>query len=369
MHLMRVVPEAANMLKKTPLYDLHVELGAKLVQFAGWEMPVQYPDGIMVEHAACRNGAALFDVSHMCQIKVSGDNPAVAMERLCPGGLTTLQTGSARYTQLTTQKGGIYDDLIVTNGGDHLFVVVNASMAEQDFEILTAGLPDHSVTPLADRALVAVQGPTAGQIVSGLFPQTTELRFMQSIVVGDIRLSRLGYTGEDGFEISIPAPQAEDLARQLIDAGAVPAGLGARDTLRMEAGLPLYGSDIDQGTSPIEAGLGFSIPKRRREAADFPGAARIVAEATDGASRKLVGLRPDGRAPARAGTEIATPEGKVVGTVTSGGFSPTLNGPISLGYVPSDLAKPDTELHFILRGKPAPARVVPLPFVPHSYLR
>ncbi len=357
------------MLKKTPLYDLHVELGAKLVPFAGWEMPVQYPAGIMAEHAACREGAALFDVSHMCQLTISGDDAAAAMETLCPGGLTTLKSGAARYTQLTTLKGGIYDDLIVTNAGDHLFVVVNASMAEQDLEILKAGLPDHDVSPLNDRALLAVQGPSAGQIVEGLFPEAAALRFMQSAMVGEVRLSRLGYTGEDGFEISIPAAEADALARKLIAAGAVPAGLGARDTLRMEAGLPLYGNDIDQATSPIEAGLGFSIPKRRREAADFPGSARIVAEATDGAARKLVGLRPEGRAPARAGTEIATPDGTVVGAVTSGGFSPTLNGPISLGYVPAAQAQPDTELHFILRGKPAPARVVPLPFVPHRYLR
>ncbi|MDJ0858193.1 MAG: glycine cleavage system aminomethyltransferase GcvT [Dinoroseobacter sp.] len=357
------------MLKKTPLYDLHVELGAKLVPFAGWEMPVQYPAGIMAEHGACREGAALFDVSHMCQLTIAGSDPAAAMEALCPGGLITLKPGAARYTQLTTLKGGIYDDLIVTNAGDHLFVVVNASMSEQDLEIMRAGLPDHTVSPLTDRALLAVQGPRAGDIVAGIFPQAAALRFMQSQMVGATRLSRLGYTGEDGFEISVPIEDAETLARNLIDAGAEPAGLGARDTLRMEAGLPLYGNDIDQTTSPIEAGLGFSIPKRRRDAADFPGADRIVAEASNGPGRSLVGLRPDGRAPARAGTEIAAPDGAVIGTVTSGGFSPTLQAPISLGYVPAEYAAPGTPLNFILRGKAAPARVVALPFVPHSYLR
>lgn len=357
------------MLKKTPLHDLHLELKAKLVPFAGWEMPVQYPTGIMTEHAACREGAALFDVSHMCQVTIAGHAAAAALETLCPGGLITLKPGEARYTQLTTPDGGIYDDLIVTNAGDHLFVVVNAAMADQDLELLHAGLPDHTLTELTDRALIAVQGPAAGEIMSGIFAEAADLRFMQSISVGGSRLSRLGYTGEDGFEISVPAAEADGLARRLIEAGVVPAGLGARDTLRMEAGLPLYGNDIDQTTSPIEAGLGFSVPKRRRTAADFPGANRIVAEAAEGAARKLVGLRPEGRAPARAGTEIATPDGTVVGVVTSGGFSPTLQAPISLGYVPSEHAAPDTELTFILRGKPAPARVVPLPFVPHRYLR
>ncbi|WP_425091310.1 glycine cleavage system aminomethyltransferase GcvT [Tropicimonas sp. S265A] len=362
------------MLKKTPLYDLHVELGAKLVPFAGWEMPVQYPTGIMAEHAACRDAAALFDVSHMCQLVIAGSDAAAALERLCPGGLTTLRPGHARYTQLTTSEGGIYDDLIVTQTGKELFVVVNASMADQDIALLTAGLPDHEVTVLADHALLALQGPAAASTLASFFPQSVEvLRFMQAqreVWDGAVcRVSRLGYTGEDGFEISVPAEHAETLARALLNAGAQPAGLGARDTLRLEAGLPLYGSDIDQTTSPIEGGLGFSIPKRRREEGGFPGASRIVAEATDGAPRTLVGLRPDGRAPARAGTEISTKDGTVVGTVTSGGFSPTLQAPISMGYVPTGLAAPGTELHLILRGKPAPARVVALPFVPHRYAR
>jgi aminomethyltransferase len=361
------------MLKKTPLNELHVELGAKLVPFAGWEMPVQYPAGIMAEHAACREGAALFDVSHMCQMTIAGADPAAAFEALCPGGLTTLTPGSARYTQLTTTEGGIYDDLIVTQAGDALFVVVNASMAEQDVALIREGLPDHHVDVIEDHALIALQGPDAVGIAATFLPGAEDLRFMQSAMLQwqdtPCRVSRLGYTGEDGVEISVPATMASDLARALLGAGAVPAGLGARDTLRLEAGLPLYGNDIDQTTSPIEAGLGFSIPKRRREAGDFPGAARIVAEAAQGPGRKLVGLRPDGRAPARAGTQIATADGAVVGAVTSGGFSPTLQAPISIGYVPADQAVPGTELHLILRGKPAPARVVPLPFVPHRYHR
>lgn len=344
-----------------------------MVPFAGWEMPVQYPTGIMTEHAACRDMAALFDVSHMCQLEIAGEDPSAAMETLVPGGITSLKPGQARYTQLTTGAGGIYDDLIVTRDGEGLFVVVNAAMAEQDIGLLRAGLPQCQVNVIDARTLLAVQGPKAGGIVAGLVPEAAELRFMQSALLEwqgqQLRLSRLGYTGEDGFEISVPADLAERFARALIAAGAVPAGLGARDTLRMEAGLPLYGQDIDQSTSPVEAGLGFSIPKRRRAEGGFPGAERIQAELADGPARQLVGLRPEGRAPVRAGVEIAATDGTPLGTVTSGGFSPTLQAPISMGYVTASHAAPGTELHVILRGKPVPATVAPLPFVPHRYRR
>ncbi|MEM1077698.1 MAG: glycine cleavage system aminomethyltransferase GcvT [Pseudomonadota bacterium] len=361
------------MLKQTPLHKLHLELGAKMVPFAGWEMPVQYPTGIMAEHAACREGAALFDVSHMCQIEITGTDPDKALERLVPGGITSLKPGQARYTQLTTETGGIYDDLIVTRTEDGFFVVVNASMAEQDIELLRAGLPDHALTELDTHGLLALQGPEAATLLDPLLPKAATLRFMQSHEETwqgqTLRVSRLGYTGEDGFEISIPQEAAEPFARALIAAGAVPAGLGARDTLRMEAGLPLYGQDIDQGTSPLEAGLGFSIPKRRRAEGGFPGSERICAEAESGPGSQLVGLRPEGRAPVRAGIEITALDGTPLGTVTSGGFSPTLQAPISIGYVTTGHAAPGTELLVLLRGKPVPASVTPLPFVPHRYKR
>lgn len=345
-----------------------------MVPFAGWDMPVQYPTGIMAEHAACRADAALFDVSHMCQLRIGGADPAAALEKLVPGGITSLKPGQARYTQLTTPEGGIYDDLIVTRTPEDLFVVVNASMAEQDVTLLRAGLPDCPLTLIEDHALVALQGPAAEAALGALVPDAANLRFMQSALAvwhgAELRLSRLGYTGEDGFEISVPAAIAEAFARALLaQPGVIPAGLGARDTLRMEAGLPLYGQDIDQTISPIEAGLGFSIPKRRRAEGGFPGADRILAEATSGPARCLVGLQPEGRAPLRAGVEITARDGAPLGAVTSGGFSPTLQAPISMGYVAASHAAPGTQVQAILRGKPVPATVIQLPFVPHTYKR
>ena len=358
----------------TPLFSLHESLGAKMVGFAGWAMPVQYPQGIMAEHRACRTSAALFDVSHMGQVIVQGDDAAEKFERLVPGGLTTLKPGQARYTQLTTPDGGIYDDLIVTNAGDYLFVVVNASMRDQDIGLMRRGLEGCDIEVLEDRALVALQGPTAEQVVDAIVPGVSDLRFMQSAEFDwngqTLRVSRLGYTGEDGYEISVPTNIAEEFSRTLLDDDRTgPAGLGARDTLRMEAGLPLYGNDIDQSTSPVEAGLGFSIPKRRRENGGFPGSNRIVSEAASGPARKLVGLLPDGRAPARAGVEVTAEDGSVLGSITSGGFSPTLEKPISLGYVAASHAEPGQKVNLMLRGKPVPATVSALPFVAQNYKR
>lgn len=361
-------------LRRTPLFELHRELGAKLVPFAGYEMPLQYPDGILAEHRWCREHAALFDVSHMGQIAIRGEGAASALERLVPGDIVALAEGRARYTLLTDENGGILDDLIVSNAGDHLFLVVNAACKDDDLAHLRAGLePGCRVEPLEDRALLALQGPEAERALACLAPACTGLRFMQTaeLAVGGVacRVSRLGYTGEDGFEISVPADHAAKLARTLLAAPEVrPAGLGARDSLRLEAGLCLYGHDIDRSTTPVEAGLGWTIGKRRREQGGFPGAARILSELREGAARRLVGLRPEGRAPVREGAEILV-GGTVVGRVTSGGFGPSVGGPIAMGYVAAAHAAPDTRVAVRIRGRDEPARTVSLPFVPHRYVR
>ena len=360
--------------RKTPLYDLHVELSGKVVDFAGWELPVQYASGIVAEHKQCREKAALFDVSHMGQVTIRGDNAATALEALVPSAIATLKPGKARYTVLTNDAGGIRDDLIVSNAGDHLFVVVNAAMRDQDIAHMRAHLGGFEVTELLDRALVAVQGPAAVNVVSNLAPAAAELTFMATfetdILGHNCRISRLGYTGEDGFEISMPADHAIEIARALLaHDDCAPAGLGARDSLRLEAGLCLYGHDIDTETSPVEAQLPWIIQKRRRENGGFPGADRILRELTDGPTRKLVGLRPQGRAPAREGCEIQSIEGAVIGKVTSGGFAPTLGTPVSIGYVAAEQASPGINVNLIVRGKPQPAEVVSLPFVPHNYKR
>lgn len=366
--------EAAGTERLTPLHALHLELGAKMVGFAGWSMPVSYPAGILAEHKQCRERAALFDVSHMGQVTLRGEGAAAALERLVPSSMTTIQPGRARYTVFTDESGGILDDLIVSNAGDRLFLVVNASMREQDVTHLRSGLPGMEVAEHAERALVALQGPAAVAVVEALVPEAAALTFM-STVEAEIdgvacRLSRLGYTGEDGFEISVPAEAAETLARRLLaDSRVGPAGLGARDSLRLEAGLPLYGNDLDRTTSPVEAGLGWIVQKRRREQGGFPGAERILSELAEGPPRKLVGLRPEGRAPAREGTEIESTAGEPLGRVTSGGFGPTVEGPVSLGYLPAAQAEPGTEVNLVVRGKARPARVAPLPFVPHRYKR
>jgi aminomethyltransferase len=358
----------------TPLDALHRELGARMVDFAGWAMPVQYPTGIIKEHTQARERAALFDVSHMGQVVVEGPGAAAAIERLVPADIQGLAPGRARYTQLTNEAGGIIDDLIVTATATGLFIVVNAGGRVADLAHLEAHLPDHPVRLLPDRALLALQGPAAVAVLATMAPEVAELHFMESRELRlsglDVRVSRLGYTGEDGFEISVHADHAQKLARTLLANEAVaPAGLGARDSLRLEAGLCLYGHDIDATTSPVEAALAWTIGKRRRAEGGFPGAERILAELASGPTRRLVGLRPEGRAPAREGAPILDSAGATVGRVTSGGFGPTVGAPIAMGYVDNRLREPGTELAIELRGKPVPARVAALPFVPHRYHR
>lgn len=360
--------------RRTPLYDLHVELGGKMVDFAGWEMPVQYPMGIMGEHAQCREKAALFDVSHMGQVELRGEGAAEKLETLVPASIVPLVEGKARYTFFTNADGGIMDDLIVSNAGDHLFTVVNASMRDQDIGHMRANLEGIDVIELTDRALVAVQGPKAVDVVGALCPAARDLKFMETIVDtilgAECRISRLGYTGEDGYEISIPEDRAAEISRAfLAHEDCAPAGLGARDSLRLEAGLCLYGNDIDNDTSPIEASLIWAIQKRRREEGGFPGAQRILKEIAEGPTRKLVGIKPDGRAPARQGVEVQCPEGFTIGTITSGGFGPTVQSPVAMGYVTVGHAVAGEKVNLMIRGKPQPATIVALPFVKQNYKR
>jgi aminomethyltransferase len=362
-------------LKTTPLDAWHRAQGARMVAFAGYAMPVQYK-GVLAEHLHCRARAALFDVSHMGQATLSGVTAAAALERLVPGDIAGLKPGRQRYTLLTNEAGGIIDDLMVANLGENrLFLVVNASRKDDDFAHLAANLPAGvQLQPHDDRALLALQGPDAAAVMARLGPEAAQLPFMgvAAVTVAGVAcvVSRSGYTGEDGFEISVPAGEAEALAQRLVaEPEVLPAGLGARDSLRLEAGLCLYGNDIDELTTPVEAGLIWVIGKRRRAAWDFPGASAIRDQIEHGAVRHRVGIRPDGRAPARAQTDIVAGDGTAAGIVTSGGFSPTLNAPIAMGYVRKDLAADATALHLIVRGKPLPARVVPMPFVPHRYVR
>jgi aminomethyltransferase len=375
-------------LLKTPLFPRHVALGARMVPFAGYAMPVQYPSGILAEHQWVRESAGLFDVSHMGQGFLIGpdhETTARALEALCPADIVGLAPGRQRYTQLTNEEGGILDDLMVTRPTDPdedgvLMLVVNASCKEADWTHISARMPGNVKLIRADgRALIALQGPKAADVLGRLCEGAGAMPFM-SAISDTIRplsgppaachISRSGYTGEDGYEISVAAKSVASLAETLLVAAEVkPIGLGARDSLRLEAGLCLYGHDIDAATSPVEAGLTWSIGKRRRTEGGFPGAERIQRELAEGPSRKRVGLLPEGRAPAREGAEITTPDGRVVGRVTSGGFGPTVGGPVAMGYVEPGLAVPGTELALIVREKPLPARVVALPFVPHRYVR
>jgi aminomethyltransferase len=369
------VPTSAPTPRRTPLYDLHVELGGKLVDFAGWSLPVQYPAGIMAEHRHCRTAAALFDVSHMTQALIRGAGAAEAFERLVPGDIAGLAEGSLRYTLFTNERGGTLDDLIAGRVAEGLFVVANAARRAADLAHLRQALePEHPVEELADRALLALQGPRAAEVLGRLCPSASGLAFMHAMTATihgrSCRISRCGYTGEDGFEISVGAADATALARLLLDEPEVaPAGLGARDSLRLEAGLCLYGHELSAEITPVEAGLAWTIAKRRRGEANFPGADVILRQLAEGAQRRLVGIRPDGRAPAREGTEILDSAGQPLGMVTSGGFGPSVGAPIALGYVPAAQAAPATPLQLSIRGKPHPAKVVALPFVAHRYQR
>jgi aminomethyltransferase len=362
-------------LKTLALDAWHRALGARKVEVAGYAMPVQY-QGVLAEHLHCRAQAVLFDVSHMGQATLSGATAAAALERLVPGDILGLKSGRQRYTLLTNDAGGIFDDLMVASlGGDKLFLVVNASRKETDFTHIAANLPSGvQFHAHEDRALLALQGPAAAGVMGRISAEAAQLPFMgvATVTLAGIPclVSRSGYTGEDGFEISLPSDAAQVLAQRIVDEPeVVPAGLGARDSLRLEAGLCLYGNDIDELTSPIEADLGWVIGKRRRTAWDFPGAMAIRDQLEHGTTRRRVGIRPDGRAPARALTEIVAGDGTEAGTVTSGGFSPTLSAPIAMGYVRKDLTRDGNALHLMVRGKPLPAHVVPMPFVPHRYAR
>jgi aminomethyltransferase len=365
----------------TPLDALHRELGARMVPFAGYAMPVQYPAGIIREHTQTRESAGLFDVSHMGQVRLTAraggslEDVARALEALVPADIVNLKPGHMRYTQFTNDAGGILDDLMVTSMGDHLYLVVNAGCKTADIAHLRAHLGEAcEIEVLEQRALIALQGPRAVAVFADLVPDCAALSFMQAAtwdLDGDrLLVSRSGYTGEDGLEISVPGGSVEGLVRRLLEHEAVaPVGLGARDSLRLEAGLCLYGHDIDTTTTPIEADLAWSIQKRRREEGGFPGAAVIQRQLRDGAARKRVGIRPEGRAPVREGAVIKDGAGKAIGEVTSGGFGATVGGPVAMGYVASDHAEPGTALELELRGKGVPATVAALPFVPRGYQR
>jgi aminomethyltransferase len=371
---------------RTPLFDLNQALGARMVAFAGYEMPVQFADGVLKEHLHTRAAAGLFDVSHMGQVAIrprSGrvEDAARALERLVPADLVGLKPGRQRYGLLTSVDGGILDDLMVANRGDHLFMVVNASCKVQDIAHLRAHLEgDCEIDELTDRALIAVQGPDVGGVVAALAPAVATMAFMDVLGVDLLGVpcivSRSGYTGEDGFEISVPDFHAEALAKALLaDPRCRPVGLGARDSLRLEAGLCLYGHDIDQTTTPVEAALEWAIQPVRRDggarSGGFPGATHILPELASGARRRRVGLRPEGRAPIREGTALfaTASDGEVIGHVTSGGFGPTLGAPVAMGYVPTALAQTDTAIFAELRGNRVPVRVCALPFVAHRYER
>ncbi len=372
-------------LLRTPLYDRHVEAGAKMVPFAGYAMPVQYSMGVLKEHLFTREQAGLFDVSHMGQAFLVPEDKryetaAAFMETLCAADLLSLKPGQQRYSQLLADDGGILDDLMATRlgfaGHEHwLYLVVNASRKADDLEFIEARLPAGLALRRAEGfALIALQGPRAAEVLTAHCGEAAILDFMSSVdaPVGGIwcHISRSGYTGEDGFEISVKNPDAVALWTLLATHPDVaPIGLGARDSLRLEAGLCLYGHDIDETTTPIEAGLAWSIQKRRRIEGGFPGAARIQRELTDGPARRRVGIKPEGRAPAREGTEIRSVGGQPIGTITSGGFGPTVNGPIAMGYVDATHAAPGTQLTLIVRDKALPARVVDLPFVPNRFHR
>lgn len=374
-----------EVLLRTPLYDLHDELGARLVPFAGYEMPVQYPLGVMKEHLHTRTAAGLFDVSHMGQVRLSpsaGSSVAAvaaALETLVPIDVIDLPVNKQRYAVFTNEQGGILDDLMISNMGDSLFVVVNAACKQQDIAHMRAHLSALcSIEELADRALLAIQGPAAAAVMARLLPETAAMVFMDSkevtLVGVSCFISRSGYTGEDGFEISVPNQQAEQLARLLLAQPEVAAiGLGARDSLRLEAGLCLYGHDMDSTISPVEASLAWALSKVRRadgvRAGGYPGAAVIARQFAEGVNKKRVGLQINEKIPVREGAEIVDADGNVIGKVTSGGFGPSVNAPVAMGYVNLPFAALGTKLSAIVRGKPVAVEVAKTPFFPQRYYR
>ncbi|MBL8556515.1 MAG: glycine cleavage system aminomethyltransferase GcvT [Phenylobacterium sp.] len=369
-------------LKTTPLTDDHVARGARMVPFAGYAMPVQYPMGVMQEHLWTREHAGLFDVSHMGQARLRGVSPLSAFEEVVPGDYIGLKPGKQKYSMLLNKTGGIIDDLmagrpLLPDGtpDDGLFVIVNGACKDNDFKVIDDELAGQvDIHRLEDRALMAIQGPEAAAVVQAHLPAAADMAFMDIRSMPgfgtDLIISRSGYTGEDGYEISVPAAEAVRVWNLLLEDERVrPIGLGARDSLRLEAGLPLYGHDLDETVSPVEAGLTFAVNKNRREQRDFPGAARIVKELAEGPARAKVCLRVLEGAPAREGAEVADETGNVVGVVTSGGYSPVLKAGIALAFVPPGLKAPGTKLKVIVRGKPQAAEVVTSPFVPHRYVR
>jgi aminomethyltransferase len=374
----------APALSRTPLYDLHRALGARMAGFAGYAMPINYPSGIISEHLHTRAGAGLFDVSHMGQAILAGSQAARRLETLVPGDIASLMPGRMRYTQLLDGHGHILDDLMVTRlddeaGRERLFLVVNAATKRADFAHLAAELPDCVLSVLEDRALLALQGPKAAEVLRRrLSPAAAKsvsaMPFMSAKNVERdgvaLDISRSGYTGEDGFEISIPATAAPGFAQELLDeVDVLPIGLGARDSLRLEAGLCLYGHDIDCTTDPVEAGLSWSISKRRREAGGFLGYEQVKWAIDHGPSRSRAGFLLEGKVPARQGFEIVTLEGQTIGRITSGGFAPSLGRSVAMGYVDAAHATPPTKVCLIGRGKTLAANIVPMPFVPHHYFR
>jgi aminomethyltransferase len=348
-----------------------------MVPFAGYAMPVQYKAGIVAEHLHTRDKAGLFDVSHMGQALLSGLDVAKGLERLVPADIVGLAPGRQRYTQFLDENGGILDDLMITRlpgGEERLGLVVNAANKKVDFAHLRKNLPDLRLHVLADRALLALQGPKAAKVLAQVLPDIETMGFMSWREVRrdgtPLFVSRSGYTGEDGYEISVPDEQARTFAERLLaDERVALIGLGARDSLRLEAGLCLHGHDIDRSTSPVEAGLAWSIQKRRRQDGGFPGAERIQSELSDGPPRRRVGLELAGKAPGREGAEVTASDGRKIGRVTSGGFAPSLGRPIAMAYIETAFAAPGTEINIIVRGTPLAARVVQMPFVPHRYFR
>ncbi|WP_400766000.1 glycine cleavage system aminomethyltransferase GcvT [Methylosinus sporium] len=370
-------PRIPTPLEMTPLDALHRALGARMTPFAGYELPLHYPAGVVAEHIHTREKASLFDVSHMGQAILAGRGAAERIESLVPAAIAELPPERTRYSQLLAEDGGVLDDLMITRlpGRDErLLLIVNAAAKAQDFALLRQELPQLALSVLTGRALIALQGPRAAAALATVLPELENMPFMgwraAEFRGAGLFVSRSGYTGEDGFEISVPNHLAEPLAEALLaHPDVAPAGLAARDSLRLEAGLCLYGHDLDATTDPVEAGLAWSIGKRRREQGGFPGYERIRAALEQGPARLRVGLLPEGRAPLREGAALAAPDGRIIGRITSGGYSPTLSRPIAMGYVESGFATPGITLESRLRDKPVAVEVTSLPFVPHRFFR